>query len=235
MLKVFIGYDPREPIAYSVLAHSIITRASRPVSIHPLMLSQLGTLHSRPRSPQQSTDFAYSRFLTPFLAGGENEVSIFLDSDMLCLTDICQLENLGQQNYRKDVLVVKHDYTPTTYTKFYGQAQTNYPCKNWSSVMVFNGWRSACRALTPGYVNAASGMDLHQFKWADDVGELPVEWNHLVGEYAPNPEAKIVHYTLGGPYLKGYSKCEYAEEWFTALASLLHAEERSFELIRHWI
>lgn len=233
MLTICIGYDHREAIAYHVLAHSIMVRASKPVRIIPIMLSQLAGTYTRPRSPLQSTDFTYSRFLTPYLAGGG--VSIFLDSDMLCLTDICELETIARSNLHSDVLVVKHDYEPNTESKFLKQPQTTYPCKNWSSVMVFNGHRMCVKKLTPEYVNQAEAMALHQFQWAQDVGSLDPAWNHLVGEYEPNLEAKIAHFTLGGPYFQGYDKCEYSGLWFAELQDMLNRESPSFYLDRVWI
>lgn len=236
-LRICIGYDHREAISYHVLVHSIMRRASRPVSIQPIALSQFGQFWKRPRSPQQSTDFTFARFLTPWLTGdGDiNGPSIFLDSDMLCLSDICELEDLSYAQYHSDVLVVKHDYEPSSETKFLSQPQTAYPCKNWSSVMVFNGHRTAVKNLIPAYVNFASAMDLHQFKWAKEIGNLPLEWNHLVGEYAPNPSAKLVHFTLGGPWFKGYESCEYSQAWFAELADMLHRSEPSFDLVRQWL
>ncbi|MCT7486379.1 hypothetical protein N5T98_04980 [Aliarcobacter cryaerophilus] len=63
-------------------------------------------------------------------------------------------------------------------TKFLGEKQTKYNMKNWTSVMMFNN--AKCKALTPEYVNTAPGLDLHQFKWLDDVEkEIPLEWNYL--------------------------------------------------------
>lgn len=233
-LKVCIGYDHREAIAYHVLAHSIMRRASRPVSIQPINLQQLRNVFTRERSPMQSTDFTYARFLTPYLAD-DGEVSIFMDCDMLCLEDIWQLVGVAKADPYKDVFVVKHDYTPVTEDKFLGAKQTAYPCKNWSSLIVFNGHRQAVRNLTPAYVNKAEPMELHQFKWAQDIGSLDTSWNHLVGEYLPNPHAKLVHFTLGGPYFRGYEKCEYADEWFDELRDMQHRESPSFELIRHWL
>jgi len=223
MLTVCIGYDGREAVALHVLSHSILTRAKRPVRIIPIVLPQLHHVFHRPRDPNQSTDFTYSRFLTPYLAG--TGISVFLDCDMLCRVDINELEEIALANMYHDVLVVKHDYSPTGETKFLKQPQIPYPCKNWSSVMVFNGHRQAVKRLAPDYVNRASGMDLHQFKWANSVGELPPEWNHLVGEYKPNPRAKIVHYTLGTPCFKGYEQCEYAQEWFEELGAMTHCED----------
>lgn len=232
MLTVCIGYDHRESIAFHVLAHSILRRASRPVAIVPLALSALPH-YVRPRSPMQSTDFTYSRFLTPSLAD-DNAVSIFMDCDMLCLTDICQLEDTAIANPYYDCLVVKHDYTPRDDLKFLHQPQTPYPCKNWSSLIVFNGHRSRVKSLTPDVVNTAEAMHLHQFHWAQDVGKLDPSWNHLVGEYERNPNAKIVHFTLGGPWFKGYETCEYSEQWFDELHDMLHRDSPSFDLSRIW-
>jgi hypothetical protein len=222
MLNICIGFDPREAVAYHVLCHSILRRASGPVSITPLNLHNLWGCYSRPRDPLQSTDFAFSRFLTPYLTGFKGQ-SIFMDCDMLCLGDVYELAEYARNDPYADVYVVQHDYQPKTASKFLGAKQTAYPKKNWSSVMVFNGHRTPVRRLTPGYVNEATGMELHQFHWAVQVGALPPEWNHLVGEYAPNPQAKLVHFTLGGPYFPEYANCEYAEQWRNEWLSMVHA------------
>lgn len=214
MLNVFIGYDKNEAVAFHVLAHSIMRRASRPVAVIPLYLPQLqaANIYTRKRDPKQSTDFTYSRFLTPWLAS--SGTSIFMDCDMLCLCDICELEELAKADLYSDVLVVKHAYVPKGERKFLNNEQSKYPCKNWSSLMVFNGHRCAVQRLTPDVVNSLSPMELHQFKWATQVGSLPSEYNHLVGEYDIRPDAKIVHFTLGGPWFRPYQECEYSDEWF---------------------
>ena len=211
MIKVYIGYDAREAVAFSVLVYSIHARASVPVSIAPLMLTQLKGLLKRERHPLQSTDFSFSRFLTPHLSGYSGW-SVFMDCDMLMLDDIAKLRMLRDDRYA--VMVVKHDHVPRETAKFLGEPQSRYEKKNWSSVMLFNNAR--CRALTPEYVNAASGLELHQFKWLDDdalIGALPARWNHLVGYDPPRSDAALVHYTLGGPYFAQYAACEYAEHW----------------------
>ena len=212
MFQVFIGYDSKESVAYHTLAHSILRRASIPVAIAPVMQSQLKGLYTRPRGPTESTEFSLTRFLVPALSGYRGW-SMFMDCDMLCRTDIAELAALCDQSADKAVLVCKHDYVPKTKRKFLGQVQTKYARKNWSSLMLFNNER--CRALTPQYVNNATGLDLHRFKWTDDasIGELPLEWNWLVGEYDASPAAKIVHYTLGGPWFDEYRTCDYADEW----------------------
>ncbi|HSN41704.1 MAG TPA: hypothetical protein VLT92_16120 [Burkholderiales bacterium] len=158
MINVFIGYDPREAVAFSVLAHSIHARASEPVAIAPLRLSQLKSVLTRERHPLQSTDFSFSRFLTPYLSNYTGW-SVFMDCDMLMLDDIAGLFRLRDE--RHAVMVVKHDHVPRETVKFLGEPQSKYEKKNWSSVMLFNN--AKCRALTPQYVNTASGLELHQF------------------------------------------------------------------------
>ena len=220
MLNVYIGYDPRESVAFYTLAHSILRQASIPVSIAPLMQKQLKGIYTRPRGPTESTEFSLTRFLVPALSDCKGW-SIYMDCDMLCRADVVELASRIELQHDKAVIVCKHNYKPKAGRKFLNQVQTKYPRKNWSSLMVFNNER--CRALAVQYVNAASGLDLHRFAWTDDhsIGELPLEWNWLVGEYAYNPAAKIVHYTIGGPYFDEYRNCDYAEEWFAEFEFLI--------------
>ena len=221
MIDIFIGYDPREAVAFSVLAHSIHVRASRPVSIAPLMLSQLDGILTRERHALQSSDFSFSRFLTPYLSGYRGW-SIFMDCDMLVLDDIAKLWALRDD--RHAVQVVKHNHVPKEAIKFLGEKQTKYEKKNWSSVILFNN--AKCLALTPEYVNTASGLELHQFKWLgndDLIGNLPHRWNHLVGYDAPSPDVSLVHYTIGGPYFPEYRDCEHAGAWRREHEHMLHA------------
>ena len=211
MIPVFIGFDTREAVAFSVLSHSIHWRASEPVSITPLMLTQLEAVFRRDKHPLQSTQFSFSRFLTPYLSGYAGW-SLFMDCDMLMREDIAGLWALRDERYA--VMVVKHVHLPRETEKFLGMLQSKYEKKNWSSVMLFNNAR--CSALTPEYVSTAAGLELHQFKWLgseEAIGALPSRWNHLVGYDPPRTDAAIVHYTLGGPYFADYADCEYGEEW----------------------
>jgi hypothetical protein len=219
VLNVNIGYDSKESLAFYTLAHSILRRSSVPVTIAPLMQSQLKGLYTRARGPTESTEFSLTRFMVPALAGYRGW-TLFMDCDMLCRADISELFAYIEGHHDKAVLVCKHDYVPKTERKFLDQVQTKYPRKNWSSLMLFNNER--CRALTPDYVNSAPGLDLHRFKWLDEglIGSLPLEWNWLVGEYDYRPDARIVHYTLGGPYFEEYRRCHYAEEWFAEFESM---------------
>jgi hypothetical protein len=210
-IRFFIGYDTREAVAFSVLSHSIHARASQPVSITPVMLSELEPVFRRERNALQSTEFSFSRFLTPYLCGYAGW-AIFTDCDMLMQDDVAKLWALRDERYA--VQVVKHAHVPKEDVKFLGAVQTKYEKKNWSSVMLVNC--AQCRALTPEYVNQASGLELHQFKWLESdrlIGEIAPAWNHLVGYDAPRTDASLVHFTIGGPYFKEYADCEYAGEW----------------------
>jgi lipopolysaccharide biosynthesis glycosyltransferase len=225
MINIFIGYDPREAVAFGVLAHSIHARSSQPVSIAPLMLSQLKHIYARERHPLQSTDFSFTRFLVPYLSG-HTGWSLFMDCDMLVLDDIAKLWALRDERYA--VQVVKHNHVPKEDTKFLGATQTKYEKKNWSSVILFNN--AKCRALTPEYVNTATGLELHQFKWLgndDLIGEIPHRWNHLVGYDAPNPDVSLVHYTIGGPYFDEYRDCEHADIWRQERTQMLRVQKKT--------
>ena len=221
MLRIFIGYDPRESVAFHTLGHSLLRRSSVPISIAPLAQSQLKGIYRRSRGPTESTEFSLTRFLVPYLSGFAGW-SIFMDCDMLCRADIAALAAETERQADKAVLVCQHDYVPKTERKFLDQVQTKYRRKNWSSLMLFNNER--CRSLTPDYVNTASGLELHRFAWIDDgaIGALPLEWNWLVGEYDYNPNARIVHFTIGGPYFASYRDCDYAAEWFAERDSMQH-------------
>jgi lipopolysaccharide biosynthesis glycosyltransferase len=224
-IRVFIGFDPREDVAFSVLAHSIHRNATQPVSITPVMLSQLRGIYRRDVNPLQSTEFSFSRFLTPYLCGYEGW-AVFMDCDMLVLDDIASLWALRDERYA--VQVVKHVHVPKEEVKFLGAVQTKYEKKNWSSVMLMNC--AKCTALTPEYVNSATGLQLHQFKWLEGdslIGELPSRWNHLVGFDAPRKDASLVHYTIGGPYFEEYAGCEYAREWWRERELMLAVEQRA--------
>jgi hypothetical protein len=212
-LRIFIGYDSREPLAYHVCCHSILTKTSIPVSMTPLVLSSLRRIFTRERGPAESTEFTYSRFLVPYLSGYRG-LSLFMDCDMLVRTDLLHMLVYHLADPHKAVWCCQHDYVPRDAVKFLGQVQTTYPRKNWSSLMLFNN--DQCRALTPEYVNTATGAELHRFSWMPDsqIGSLPLEWNYLVGEDRQAPESpQVIHFTNGGPWFSEYAHVEYADEW----------------------
>lgn len=232
MLNLYIGYDKAETVAYHVLCHSILRRATAPISITPLVRDHFRAFYTRERGPLDSTDFSTTRFLVPYLSGYQGW-SVFMDCDQLLQTDITRIWDDMKPPLNPAVWVCQHDYTPKEGNKMQGQVQTTYPRKNWSSFMVFDN--SQCRALTPDYVGTASGLDLHRFNWLKDpeveVGALPLDWNWLVGEYPANQFAKNFHYTLGGPWFPAYRETDHAKEWLNEYRDLTG---RDFYPIQVW-
>lgn len=205
-MRIFVGWDSRETVAYHTLCHSIIRRASLPVSITPLKLDQLPI--DREVDPLASTEFTYSRFLVPWLCGYEG-AALFMDADMLVHTDI--LDVMEHFDPTKAVMCCQHDYTPKSTTKFLGNAQHPYPRKNWSSFMLFNNSHPDCKNLTPESVSNQIGKYLHRMEWTGEVGEIPLEWNFLVGEQEIE-SPKVYHYTLGTPCFCGSPK-DHSHHW----------------------
>ncbi len=222
-LRIFVGYDDREPEAYEVCAHSLRLHTSIPIGIAALRQQNLRDrgLYQRPTTEQFSTGFAMTRFLTPHLSNFDG-YSMFVDCDFLFTADIADL--LREVDPDKAVSVVKHDYTPKAAWKMDGQPQIAYPRKNWSSLMIFNNEHPATRGLTRYLVNSARPDWLHQLKWARDeeIGELPVHWNWLEGEYewAPYPEAEPpagIHFTNGTPELCATKSIQFGDLWADTL------------------
>ncbi|MBD9529955.1 glycosyltransferase [Paracoccus sp. PAR01] len=222
-LTVFIGWDSREDIAYQVARASLLEHASIDVDIRPIRLQELvdAGAYTRQVDPLASTEFTYSRFFTPYLAGYKGW-ALFCDCDFLFFGDVAEL--LDRRDDSKAVLCVHHDYTPKNETKMDGKAQTTYPRKNWSSFMLFNCAHPATAKLTPELINRESGAYLHRMQWASDeqIGAIPEEWNWLEGwsEKPNNGNPKAVHYTNGGPWFKNWQDVEYANEWLKSARAI---------------
>lgn len=209
-IRLVVGFDQREAVAYHTFCQSVLEKASRPVSFLPLAVNSLAGYQET--HVDGSNQFIYSRFLTPYLCGYEGW-AIFADGDMVCRADIRELWDLRDPS--KAVQVVQHDYQTRQNVKYLGNRNENYPRKNWSSVILWNCGHPAHRILTPELVRDSTGAFLHRFSWLQDeqVGALPAEWNWLAIEYPDNPQAKLVHYTLGTPCFSDYAKTEMAEDW----------------------
>lgn len=210
MINIFIGYDPREAIAFHTCANSIIRHASVPVSITPLALNNFKNYTET--HTDGSNQFIYSRFLVPHLMNYQGH-AIFMDGDMIVRDDITKLWAL--RDLTKDVQVVKHDYKTKMTEKYLGAKNENYPRKNWSSVILWNCGAQSNLKLTPNFIEQATGAELHRFTWIDDerIGELSKEWNWLPDEYGPNPDAKLLHYTLGTPCFHEFATTPMGDEW----------------------
>lgn len=228
IIKVFIGFDPVESVAWHTMAHSILENSSRPVAIVPVNIKNLSTIYKRERDPKQSNEFSFTRFLVPHLCNFQGQ-AVFFDCDMLLRTDISELFDVFEADPGKAVYVVKHDYEPRDGIKYLGTVQYKYPRKNWSSVVLWDCSHPSNAAVTADFVNTASPMELHRFNWLkdDEIGELDVRWNWLVGEYDEPPEdVKNVHWTVGGPYFEEYKNADFANEWFTERDKMAYCLQR---------
>jgi hypothetical protein len=212
MIKWFIGHDPVETGTYHVMSNSLMRHSSMPISITPVTLKSLEGILTRDRHPLQSNDFAFSRFLVPWMCNFEGW-AVFSDCDMIVLDDPAKLWALRDDRFA--VKVVHHNHIPEERTKYLGTTQTKYARKNWSSVVLWNCAHPSNRILTPENINIADGLELHQFRFLndDEIGYLPKQWNYLVG-YDKSNDAKLVHYTTGGPYFEEYRNCDYHQDWW---------------------
>ena len=218
-MKVFVGYDTREDMAYQVCKHSI-ERHSPTAQVIPLKQNDLKRQGWYSRSPDKlaSTEFTFTRFLVPELSNF-NGWAVFMDCDMLLRTDIAEL--FAQADDTKAIMCVQHDYAPKEGIKMDGQTQTVYPRKNWSSVMLINCGHPANKRLNIDLVNEKelNGEYFHRFSWLEGkdelIGEISPEWNWLVGHYKEPEDGtpKLLHYTEGGPWFENYRDCEYNHEW----------------------
>lgn len=230
-VKIYIGWDQRDALAYRVCEESIISHASIPVDIIPLKdweLRQKG-LYWRPYHVDErgqmwdgrdgkpfSTNFSFTRFCIPALENFGNRWVVFCDADMLWRADVAELMKLKDDN--KAVMCVKHDHRPPEHTKMDGVIQTVYQRKNWSSVMLIKPAR--CRSLTPYVINNQSGEFLHKILWANEseIGALPEEWNWLEGWSDPEIDPKVIHYTRGTPDMD--PNVMHANLWWDVAAQL---------------
>jgi lipopolysaccharide biosynthesis glycosyltransferase len=223
-MKVFVGYDPREDIAYQVCKHSILTKQPN-AEVRPLVQKELRDAgwYTRPVDKLASTEFTFTRFLVPELCNFEGW-ALFIDCDMILTTDIAELFAQADDQYA--VMCVQHDYKPKEGTKMDGQTQTVYPRKNWSSAMLINCGHPSNQQLDMDLVNSPeiNGAYLHRFSWLNDeeIGKLDHTWNYLVGVYDDIEKPKLIHYTEGGPWFENYRNCEFHQLWKDELQDMMN-------------
>lgn len=228
MIDIYIGYDIRDDRAFRVCESSLQLKASEPVRIHPLKDHECRRKHgyARPYRVEAngqmydgvdhkpfSTQFSFTRFLVPYIAGYVDDLVVFCDADMLWRDDVYDLIRFCEDDKKRAVWCVRHEHNPAEAVKMDGVLQTQYRRKNWSSLVVWNPSRNP--ELTPDIVNHADGSWLHQFAWLEDedIGHLPEFWNWLEGYSDPRIEPSIVHYTRGTPDMPGYENTAYWQEW----------------------
>jgi lipopolysaccharide biosynthesis glycosyltransferase len=229
-MKIFIGWDSKQEMASKVCEYSMRANSSANLDITHLNRNDLilsGHYFRRDGDPS-STEFTYSRFLAPFLCNYKGWC-MFVDSDFLFTADVQDLFNVvyKQRGYtKKAAYCVKHiEYTPKSDTKFYGKPQLTFPKKNWSSMIIFNNAHPSTRQLTPMSVSNRLPQWLHRFSWlneeAGELGELPVSWNWLAGEYNYlDTPPQGIHFTNGGPFNEVYGQ-DYENLWTSYMQEMM--------------
>jgi len=223
-MKIYIGWDSREDIAFQVARHSILKRTKSDVEVVPIKQYELRTagIYNRPIDKKASTEFSLTRFAVPILNDYKGW-AIFVDCDFLWLSDVKEIFDMADDKYA--VMCVHHDYKPKEEVKMDGKQQFAYPRKNWSSMMLWNCGHPSNKKLTKEVLNNETTPFLHRFRWLKDeeIGEIPYQYNYLEGWYKTN-DAKVVHYTRGGPWfengyipedigLKSWNDVDYGKEW----------------------
>lgn len=228
MINIFAGFDQREEAGYHAFTSSVLEHASAPFTVTPLHLPLFRSFYA-PGVRDGSNAFVYTRFLIPFLQGYTGS-AIFCDgSDMLMRADIAELWAL--RDPYKPVQVVKHDYRTKWPRKYLGTKMEapneDYPRKQWSSVMILNCMHMSWRKLTPESVQKMTGQELHRFSWLqeDEIGELPKEWNWLVQEDGPNPDAKLLHFSSGVPLMPAHANSPHAADYMRQCARMNHVTD----------
>jgi len=224
--NVFVGYDTREDIAYQVCEFSI-KRFNPNVTVTPLVQHELRQkkIYWREVDKLASTEFTFTRFLVPHLMNFKGW-ALFIDCDIVFLEDVNNLFSLADDRYA--VMCVKHEFNPKPGLKMDGQVQTVYPRKNWSSVVLWNCAHPSNEKVTVDSVNNPNfdGAYFHRFSWLKDeeIGELPCDWNWLVGWYKKDDGVpRAIHYTEGGPWFKNYRNCEFNQDWKQCLQEMMES------------
>lgn len=239
-MKVYIGYDSREKLAYDTCVHSIEHNTSSKPKIIPLVHKELrrqgyftrpwlvnaydGNWTDMVDGRPFSTEFSHTRFLVPHLTGYKGW-ALFMDCDMIFDADIRKLFAFCDDKYA--CMVVKHNHKPDNDIKMDGTPQTRYFRKNWSSFILWNCAHPANKVLTPDYVSTKPGSEMHAFSWLQDsqIGALPQDYNWIDGVSDASIKPHVIHYTEGGPWFCAYQDVKYADKWWKYYNRLLDSGE----------
>lgn len=233
-LTIFLGFDSREADISDICAHSIQRRTQADIKFRYLNHRTLRQLKLFKRTwltenengnwidsvdgKQFSTEFSHTRFLVPSLMNFDGW-ALFMDADMICLSDISKLFALRQEHLA--VMCVQHKHQPkANINKMDNRLQQQYYRKNWSSFVLWNCAHPANRVMSPERVNFTTGAEMHAFQWIPnhEIGSLPFTYNYISGV---SPEIKdketqridVIHYTEGGPWFRECGDVPFAEVW----------------------
>lgn len=208
-LNIYIGYDSTHNKIEEVTKYSIESSIRKTFAMNQkenqfipeikyLDYSKIPEYNREYKN--QSTAFTYSRFLIPYLENYEG-FSMFIDDDIIFEDTL--LPMFYYLNPDDAVACIQYPQYEHDSTKFNGEINIDYPCKLWSSLMIFNNGHEDCKKLTPEVVNTWTGAQLHQFEWTDKISKIPE--HYVFTEGYDNPETKWqcagYHYTRGGPWI----------------------------------
>lgn len=222
-IRLFAGYEPLEALGFFVFAHSVFSRASRPVAMTPLTANGL---------PHGSNSFTLSRFLVPALCNFRGR-AIFADaSDMLMEEDVAKLDDLFNPLFA--VQLVKHPKYKTRHPVKYRGTELecenrDYDRKNWASLMLINCEHRAWVGMTPEVI--ASKPPLHWLQFErfpeESIGEIPACWNVLADEGHETEGAKVLHWSSGIPCFNEYLNAPASRDWWKEYRAMCKANQEA--------
>ena len=211
--NIYIGYDSRHQQLPIIAKNSIEETIKRGMGnghlVDEMMFIPEIKFLDKSKIPEynreyanQSTEFTYSRFLIPYLENYEG-FSMFIDDDFIFEKSL--LPMFYYLHPDDAVACIQYPQYKHDSTKFDGEINIDYPCKLWSSLMIFNNGHEDCKKLTPEVINTWTGKQLHQFEWTDKISKIPEKYIFTEGYDDPKTKWDFngIHYTRGGPWVKG--------------------------------
>ena len=225
-VRIYVGTDRSQEIAFRVLGASIRRRTQLPVEVHSLG----GLALPEPPDPahRARTGFSFARFAIPELAGRTGR-AIYLDADMLVLKDIAELWTLPMG----DAKVACQEELPDgiARTAPVPGARRRKQC----SVMVLDcarlDWDAAeiIAGLGPRYTYEQLLGDLCILSESEISYGVPTRWNSL--EHADDTTC-LLHYTdmMTQPWVHAGNPNGWL--WSREVRDLIAAGEMDAEFVR---
>lgn len=234
-IKVFIGADERMRTAAYVCEASILSNTRLVPEIMALYQSDMrkAGLYRRPYTLSATGDYVdmldgltvtradcLLRFFAPLLCGHDGW-AVYLDSDTLVLNDLTHMLDAARRKPGKALYCVKQTYPHVSgaRSKYNGHAQTVYPRKLWTSVMLIDCSHPYWRTLTPAEINTRPIVDLLSLSDLPDaaIGSLDSAWHVISGVTGSVATPYIIHYTHGGAWVRGMLDADipYIDRWWT--------------------
>ena len=106
MIRIFVGYDNRIPVAFHALAHSITRRSSLPVTICPINLTNVKNIFNQ-------TEVIGDSKMEGYEAGADSYISKPFSFELLCI----RIKKLIEQQENRKMLFHKTiEITPSSIT-----------------------------------------------------------------------------------------------------------------------